>query len=127
MSKVLAKEVAPFNVRVLIVSLGGFNTNMGNAIVLGKNPMPEDYMGSVADKKMEMLVGGKFAPDGDKDKAMKAVYEVVMGVGVGAGKESERFLPLGRDLAARVKLVQDQYAHSLEVFGDVCNNVYIDR
>jgi len=36
-SKVLAKEVAAFNIRVLIVSLGAFNTNMGNAITVGKN------------------------------------------------------------------------------------------
>ena len=129
MSKVLAKEVAPFNVRVLTVWLGTFNTNMGKwtAILLGKNPMPEDYKGSLVDKTMEIMSSGKFEPDGDKDKAMKAVYEVVMGVGVGAGRESERFLPLGRDLAARVKLVQDQCAHSLEVFREVCNNVYINK
>ena len=129
MSRVLAKEVAPFNVRVLTVWLGTFNTNIGegNATLLSKNPMPKDYKGSAADKLMEIISGGKFEPDGDKDKAMKAVYEVVMGVGVGAGRESERFLPLGRDLAPRVKLVQDQCAHSLEVFGEVCNNVYIEK
>ena len=129
MSRVLAKEVAPFNVRVLTVWLGTFNTNMTkwNATLLSKNPMPEDYKGSVVDKTMEIISGGKFEPDGDKDKAMKAVYEVVMGVGVGAGREGERFLPLGRDLAARVKLLQDQCAHSLEVFGEVCNSVYIDK
>lgn len=127
MSKVLAKEVAPFNVRVLTVSLGTFNTNMGNATILGKNSMPEDYKGSVADQTMEFMSSGKFQGDGDKDKAMKAVYEVIMGVGVGAGREGERFLPLGRDLAARVKLLQDQFAHSLEVFGEVCNNVFRDK
>ena len=129
MSRVLAKEVAPFNVRVLTVWLGTFNTNMtnGNATLLSKNPLPEDYKGSMADKTMEVISSGKFEPDGDKDKAMKAVYEVVMGVGVGAGHEAEKFLPLGRDLAARVKLLQDQFAHSLEVFGEVCNNVYIDK
>ena len=127
MSKVLAKEVAPFNIRVLTVALGTFNTNMGNAVTLGKNPMPEDYKGSVADQTMQYMASGKFAPDGDKDKAMKAVYEVVMGEGVGAGHEGERFLPLGRDIAPRVKLMQDQFAHSWEVFGDVCNNVYIDK
>jgi NAD(P)-dependent dehydrogenase (short-subunit alcohol dehydrogenase family) len=127
MSKVLAKEVAPFNVRVLIVSLGGFNTNMVNSITVGKNPMPEDYKGSVADQTIHYMASGKFDPDGDKEKAIKALYEVVMGEGVGAGHEGERFLPLGRDLAARVKQLQDQYAHSMEVFGDICNNVYRDR
>jgi NAD(P)-dependent dehydrogenase (short-subunit alcohol dehydrogenase family) len=127
MSKVLAKEVAPFNVRVLTVSLGTFNTNMIHAVTLGKNPMPEDYKGSVAETMMVVLSSGKFNPDSDKEKAMKAVYEVVVGEGVGAGREGEKFLPLGRDLAARVKQVQDQFAHSMEVFGDICNNVYIDK
>ncbi|KAK9367584.1 hypothetical protein V1509DRAFT_626396 [Lipomyces kononenkoae] len=127
MSKVLAKEVAEFNVRVLIASLGGFNTNIGNVVALSRNPMPEDYKGSVADKTIDYMASGKFDPDGDKEKAVKAIYEVVMGEGVGTGNEGERFLPLGRDMAARVKLVQDQHTHTMEVFGDVCNNVYRDR
>lgn len=127
MSKVLAKEVAPFNVRVLIVSLGAFDTNMSNAVKVGRNPMPKDYAGSMVQKVIEAIAGGNFEPDGDKEKAVKAIYEVVMGEGIGAGHEAERFLPLGRDLAVRVKQVQDQYAHSMEIFGEVCNNVYRDR
>ena len=127
MAKVLAKEVAPFNVRVLTVVLGTFNTSMGSAFIMGKNPLPDDYKGSVADQTMQFLASGKFAPDGDKGKAMRAVYEVVMGEGVGKGHENEKFLPLGRDLAPRLKLIQDQMAHAVEIFGDVCNNVYIDK
>ncbi|OBT64783.1 hypothetical protein VE03_06478 [Pseudogymnoascus sp. 23342-1-I1] len=125
-SKILAKEVSEFNVRVLIVSLGAFNTNMVNAITTSKNPMPEDYKGSIAEKTINAMGNGSFNPEGDKEKAVKAIYEVVMGEGVGAGRQGERFLPLGRDLAARVKQVQDQYSHSMEVFGDICNNVYRD-
>ncbi|KFY39556.1 hypothetical protein V495_05897 [Pseudogymnoascus sp. VKM F-4514 (FW-929)] len=125
-SKVLAKEVAEFNVRVLIVSLGAFNTNMPSAAASSKNPLPEDYKGTVVDKTIDTMASGNFYPGGDKEKAVKAIYEVVMGEGVGAGHEGERFLPLGKDLAARVKQVQDSYSHSMEVFGDICNNVYRD-
>ena len=127
MAKVLAKEVAPFNIRVLTVYLGTFNTNMGNATIVGKNPLPDDYKGSVADQTIRYMESGKFVPDGDKDRAMKAVYEVVVGEGVGKGREGERFLPLGRDLTARLQLIQDQMAHSVEVFGEVCTNVYIEK
>ncbi|KAI4160525.1 MAG: hypothetical protein LQ342_005632 [Letrouitia transgressa] len=126
MSKVLFKEMAPFNVRVLVVALGTFNTNMGNAVTLSRNPFPDDYKDSVAAKMIEVLSGGTFEPDGDHEKAMMAVYEVVAGVGVGKGHEGEKFLPLGRDLAARIKQVQDYYSHGMEVFGEVCNNVYRD-
>jgi hypothetical protein len=59
---------------------------------------------------------------------MKAVYEVVVGEGAGAGREAERFLPLGTNMTARVvELVQEYLAHGLEVFGDVTNNVNIDK
>ncbi|KAL2163800.1 hypothetical protein VTH06DRAFT_5859 [Thermothelomyces fergusii] len=126
LSRVLAKEVAPFNIRVLTVQLGTFDTNIGNAAVLGRAPLPEDYRGSVADQMMQLMAGGTFRGDGDKDKAARAVYEVVVGEGVGAGREAERLLPLGRDLAARIRTVQEYYAHSVEVFGDICNNVYRD-
>lgn len=127
LTKVLAKEVASFNIRALTVVLGTFNTNMGNAAVLGKNPLPDDYKGSVAEQMIQFISSGKIVPNGDKDKAMKAVYEVVVGEGAGAGHEAERFLPLGTDMTARVKMVQDYLAHGLEVFGDVTNNVNIDK
>jgi NAD(P)-dependent dehydrogenase (short-subunit alcohol dehydrogenase family) len=127
MSKALAKEVEAFNVRVLTVLLGTFNTGMGNATVLGKNPPPEDYKGSLAETIMDMMSTGKFAPNGDKDKAMKAVYEVVAGEGVGKGHEAETALPLGQDLAARINVVQRYLSHALDVFGEVCNNVYLEK
>ncbi|KAM0249833.1 hypothetical protein ACHAQJ_008901 [Trichoderma viride] len=127
MSKALAKEVEAFNIRVLTVLLGTFNTSMGNAAILGQNPPPQDYKGSMSERLMDMISTGKFAPNGDKDKAMKAVYEVVVGEGIGKNREAERALPLGRDLAARVQIVQDYLSHSMEVFGSICNNVYLEE
>ena len=126
MARVFAKEVAPFNIRVLTVALGTFNTNFGTSFQTTTNPLPNDYKGSVADQTIQYIGSGKFIPDGDQDKAMKAVYEVVVGEGVGKGRENERFLPLGRDIIARVKSIGEQMDHALEVFGDICNNVYID-
>ena len=65
--------------------------------------------------------------NGDKDKAMKAVYEVVVAEGVGAGHEAERFLPLGTDMTVRVKTVMEYLGHGLEVFGEVTDGVKIDK
>lgn len=76
---------------------------------------------------IQFISSGKIVPNGDKDKAMKAVYEVVVGEGAGAGCEAERFLPLGTDMTVRVKMVQECLAHGLEVFVDVANNVNIDK
>ena len=126
LTKVLAKEVAPFNIRTLTVALGTFNTNMGSNAVYGKNPLG-DYVGSVADQTMSFIRDGKMPWNGDKDKAMKVVYEIVTGTGAGTGKEGERFLPLGSDMPARVKMVQDYLQHGLDAFGEFTNSVNVDK
>ena len=100
---------------------------MINAALFGKVALPDDYNGSVSEQMIQFLKSGKIPINGDKDKAMKAVYEVVIGEGIGAGKEAERFLPLGTDMTARVKMAQEYLAHSLEVFGHVTNNVKLDK
>ncbi|KAI0179311.1 putative short-chain oxidoreductase [Hypoxylon sp. FL1284] len=127
MSRVLANEVAPYNVRVLTVTLGTYNTGFGNATILGKAPLPDDYKGSVADQMMQFMGGGKFQGNGDKDKAMKAVYDVVVGEGPGKGNEAERLLPLGTDISPRVTAVRDYLGHALDVFGEVCDSMAVKK
>ncbi len=63
------------------------------------------------------------APNGDKDKAMQAVYETVVGEGSGAGHEAESFLPLGSDMTVRIQGLKDQLQHALEVFGGIAGGV----
>jgi hypothetical protein len=127
LTKILAKEVAPFNIRTLTVVLGTFNTNMPNSVVLGKTPLPDDYKGTFTDQVQGLLVSGKIKPNGDKDKAMQAVYEVVVGEGLGEGHETEKLLPLGSDMTPRLKGVQDYLGHVLEVFGSVTNSVDVGK
>lgn len=127
LTKVMAKEVAEFNIRTLTIFLGGFDTLMPTKIVAGKEPLPDDYKGTVVANMVDFMSNGKFVADGDPVKAAKAIYEVVVGEGVGAGKEVEMFLPLGRDMEYRVKLVRDRMDHCWDVFGDVAKNVYLER
>lgn len=107
LTKVLVKEVAPINIRALAVVLGTFDTDMCNAAVIGKDPLLEDYKGSVAEQIIQFTSNGKIVPNGDKNTAMKVVYKVVVGEGAGTGRETERFLPLGTDMTVRVKIVQE--------------------
>lgn len=123
----MAKEVAAFNIRTLTCLLGAFDTSMGTKTSGGKEPIAEDYKGSVADKTLQYMHGGKFEADGDSIKAAKAIYGVAMGEGVGAGKVGEMFLPLGRDMEARVKLVRDRLDHCWEVLGEIAMNVYVEK
>jgi hypothetical protein len=124
---VLAKEVASFNIRTLTVVLGTFNTSFGDNAVFGNAPLPDDYKGTVVEQMIQIMSSGRLVPNGDKDKAMKAAYEVVAGEGAGAGCEAETFLPLGSDMTVRVKKVHDDLAHALEVFGEVTSNVNVDK
>lgn len=112
---------------MLTVWLGVFNTAFGSGCLTAKDPLPEDYNGSVVAQMLELIKGGKLVADGDKDKAAKAIYEVVQGEGVGTGHASERFLPMGRDMIPRLELVRDQLDHTLDVFGAAAGNVYINR
>ncbi|KAJ4397388.1 hypothetical protein N0V93_001614 [Gnomoniopsis smithogilvyi] len=127
LTKVLAKEVAEFNVRTLTVLLGGFKTGMAFTAKAGKEPIAEDYKGTLVDKTIQFMASGQFVGDGDPAKAAKAIYEVVVGEGVGKGTESELFLPLGREIEARVKLTRDRLGHAWEVFGDIAMNVYAHK
>jgi hypothetical protein len=127
LTKVLAKEVAPFNIRTLTVVLGTFNTNMSNSVVLGETPLPSDYKGTFTEQVQQLLVGGKIKPNGDKDKAMQAVFEVVVGVGVGEGHQAEKLLPLGSDMTPRLKGAQEYLGHALDIFGPVTNSVDVDK
>lgn len=123
----LAKEVAAFNIRTHTILLGSFRTEMGNRAQVGKEPLAEDYRGSLVDQTMQFMGSGQFVGDGDPEKAAKAICEVVVGEGIGAGKEAELLVPLGREMEARVKLTRDRLDHCWEVFGDTAMNVYADE
>jgi hypothetical protein len=124
-TKVFHKEMADFNVRTLLVYLGTFNTPMVDKVNKISNPVDPDYEGTTVMKLMNFLSSGKIVAPGDHLKAVKAIYEVVMGEGVGKGNENEMFLPLGVDMAGRFKESQDRLAHTMEVFGEICNNVNV--
>ena len=86
--------MASFNIRLLIVFSCIFNTNVINAVVLGRNSMPGGFSGFVAEQTMHFPSSGKLVPDGDMDKAMKALYQVVSGESAGVGREVEQFLAI---------------------------------
>ncbi|KAK1710594.1 uncharacterized protein BDZ83DRAFT_723991 [Colletotrichum acutatum] len=125
-NKVLVKEMAPFSICVLIVTLGSFNINIGLTVRLASKPMLSDYDDIIFKVIATSVIEG-FPADRDHVKVAKVKYKVVTGIGVGEGKESERMLPLGRDMAKRVDDVVGGWQRTMEVFGDVCNNVYLEK
>lgn len=99
---------------------------MLNVYTPGKTQLPDEYKDTVVGQLMDFIGSGKLVPNGDKDKAMKATYQLIAGEDFGAGKEQEKFLPLGADMTACMTLIQNQLAHAKEVFGEVTNGVCLD-
>ncbi|KAH8197578.1 hypothetical protein TruAng_008262 [Truncatella angustata] len=98
-TKTLAREVAEFNVRVLLVYMGAFNTPMSTQVSLVREPLAADYRNTVLEKYYNVFKEKNMVVKGDHKKAVKAIYEVVVGEGVGAGLESEVQIALGKDCA----------------------------
>ncbi|KAI6356036.1 hypothetical protein MCOR25_007990 [Pyricularia grisea] len=124
--KVLAKEVAEFNVRVVTAYLGTFGTNMANAARTGATPLADDYKGTTVHDMVNLMSSGTFKPAGDADKAAKVIVDVVLGVGVGEGRQGETALPLGPDVLPRLELIRDRMVHALEVFGAAAESTRAD-
>ncbi|KAI1645273.1 putative short-chain oxidoreductase [Daldinia loculata] len=126
-TKTLHKEMQDFNVRVLLLYLGAFDTPMVTKTGAVCKSIDPDYKGTTTEKFFTALSTGNFAVPGDHVKATQAIYDVVMGKGIGEGHEKEMILPLGRDMAARINESRDRLDHMVEVFGEICNNVNVDE
>lgn len=119
--------MSEFGVRVLLVSLGTFNTPMASSVQKVAQALDADYVGTMTERICNALISGVFTIRGDHEKAVNAIYEVAVGEGVGNGREQEMLLPLGSDLAVALEQTRDRLGHAMEVFGDVCNNVSVEE
>lgn len=125
--RVLAREMVPFGVRTLNVVLGAFDTNFTNDLAITATPFPEDYNDHAIGKVLGTLGEGNFTPDGDHKKAAKVIYDMILGEGVGAGKEKETQMVLGRDMWKSIEDVDQKTRHMMATFKETCNNVYLDK
>ncbi|KAG2047413.1 NAD(P)-binding protein [Suillus hirtellus] len=123
MSETLAVELAPFNIRVLIVEPGAFRTEniYSNKFDTWTNPIP-DY----DETRAEALVRFETIPGkqpGDPMKAMKLVADVVRGEGVAAGREWPSYLVLGEDAEKDVRNKCMMMLKHLDEWQDVIRDV----
>lgn len=124
--KTLAVEMADFNVRVLSVTPGVFDTSIISALQFQEQPLDKDYEGKSVGYMLGTQKSGDWKPDGSTKKAVKAIYEVVVGEGVGQDKENEPCLPLGRDAIKVLEGHNAQWDQTLKSFREVGDNVHVD-
>ncbi|KAI1075999.1 putative short-chain oxidoreductase [Whalleya microplaca] len=125
-TKVLYKELQDFNVRVLLVCLGSFNTGMSTRVKAVAKPLDLDYDRTTTRENFDILTTGDLKVSGDHLKAVKVIYEVILGEGIGKGHEKELMLPLGKDMLLLIQKIKEKLTHATEMFKDVGNNVNVD-
>lgn len=123
----MSKELAQFNVRCLTVPLGGFDTPFSLSCQKTQQPWPADYDDSMANKVVNAVVGISFVPQGDHKKAVQVIYDMIVGQGVGEGREAERLLPLGVEMELMMDRVVTAMKHSIDTFREVCTGVALDK
>lgn len=124
MGETLALEVAPFNIRVMIVAPGASRTEniFINKFDTWTNPIP-DYDDVRADAPKWAASHGK--QPGDPMKAMKVVVDIVRGEGVAVGREWPLYLVLGEDAERDVRNKCTKILKHLDEWQDVIRDVNV--
>jgi len=124
MGETLALEVAPFNIRVMIVAPGACRTEniFINKFDTWTNPIP-DYDDVRADAPKWAAAHGK--QPGDPMKVMKVVVDVVRGEGVAVGREWPLYLVLGEDAERDVRNKCTKILKHLDEWQDVIRDVNV--
>ena len=132
MSQGLAKEVAPFGIRVLIVQPGAFRTNMPDAVTVTSAPLTPAYKDTDVGQWWTMFspkAGERDftnLPMNDVDKGCQGIFEVVTGTARGKGKESFTRLPLSADCAQRTVEQAERLKGGYEAFKDIWEKTKFD-
>ena len=122
-SEGLAVELAPFNIRVLIVEPGVFRTNFQAAAE--DTPVSAAYAGTPADEVPKAITAMHGSQPGDPDKASDAIVQVVEGKGVGADQRVGQAMrmPLGKDAYKAGIEEADKFKADVELMKPISESV----
>ncbi|KAI0487178.1 putative short-chain dehydrogenase [Xylaria cf. heliscus] len=115
-SESLAKEVASFGIKVLIVNPGAFRTNFLARLQLSETPLPADYKDSVVGLTIQKFTEADGKQAGDPDKGVERIFEIVTGEGM-AGELTGKVqrLVLGEDAFTRMKNNNEKFVHDFTI------------
>lgn len=124
-SENLSAELAPFNIRTLLVQPGSFRTEgIYSHGWNTNNPIPEyEPLRTRAHGVFASIPGNE---KGDPDKASKAIVDIVRGEGVAKGREWPKYLMLGEDAEFAVRNKCAIMLDVLDKWGDVTRGVSFD-
>ncbi|KAJ5104457.1 short-chain dehydrogenase/reductase SDR [Penicillium alfredii] len=122
MSESLARELAPFGIRVLLVEPGSLRTNFWSAYVEPAAGMNPDYAGTPLENVLKAFKSSTGTQPGDAVKCALRILDVVDGTGMGAGKENLFRLPLGPDCWKRFQTKVDTLQENLQQTKEIAHS-----
>lgn len=126
LSESLYKEVKEFDVNVLLVEPGGFRTNFLKGMMEGEKGVPEEYQGTVVAAVVDKFKTSHGKQAGDPQKAVDAMFEVVVGEGRGKDLKGVFRLALGKDCVERVEKKLDWVRKDLEATREIACSTDIE-
>jgi NAD(P)-dependent dehydrogenase (short-subunit alcohol dehydrogenase family) len=128
-SESLAAELAPFNIRVLVIEPGGFRTNFQAAVQSPETPVSEAYKGTPADEIAKRMPAMHGKQPGDPRKAGRLIVEAVTGTGLAGETKGMGVLrlPLGKDAVQRAYTKIDGFRENVEKVKHVSESAVFDE
>ncbi|KAF9466010.1 hypothetical protein BDZ94DRAFT_282879 [Collybia nuda] len=125
LTETLTAELAPLNIRVLLVAPGSFRTEgiFGQKFFTGNNIADYDAMREFSSKIVGSFAGKE---KGDPKKAMEVVVDIVRGEGVAMGKPWPGLLVLGEDAEVDVRAKSAKTLKVLDEWKEITCNVNLD-
>ena len=124
----LSLELAPFNIRTLLVEPGAFGTSFvanaatANAFV----PVSPAYKGTAVEQVVNQTASYAGKSPNDVEKGVQRIYEVVMGEGMGKGKTQLLRLPLGKDCLGVILPQFEKLMQNLEAMDEIARSTACD-
>jgi hypothetical protein len=128
-SESLSLELAPFNIRVLLIDLGAYSTNFVGSLVTPAKGLSKPYKSTPADKMLQMTKAMASARLGDPAKAAQRILEVVTGTGMGDGEEVKGCLRivLGNDCMKVARGKWREFGRNLDVMEEIAGSTAFEE
>jgi NAD(P)-dependent dehydrogenase (short-subunit alcohol dehydrogenase family) len=132
LGETMAMDLAPFNIRSIIVEPGMFRTNIMAKTVRPQSGKAKDYADPVVDAILQFVDDSTANPEGfipgDPSKLAKRVVEFVDGTGMAVGLEKGKYLrlPLGKDMMGQTIAKMASLKENMEALGPIAESTDFD-
>lgn len=127
-SEGLQGELAPFNIRVLLVEPGGMRTNFLDQNNVTELPRSAPYKDGIVDHVLHAVMGTAGQQMLDPDRTAKRIVEAIDGSGEGWPDNRGQYLrlPVGKEVIGRVNAKIESLKTNVDAMEKIWNSVDFD-